>query len=109
VVPEIEAEYPNGAEHMTQYLRERVLSKIDTTASNKYAFVTSAVRFTVNESGEIANAQIISGSLVDPKVNQLLLDAIHNMPKWKPAENAKGMKVKQEFELSLLGRSPGGC
>ena len=30
------------------------------------------------------------------------------MPKWKPAESANGMKVKQEFEFSV-GNKVSGC
>ena len=32
---------------------------------------------------------------------------IQKMPDWKPAENAKGQKVKQEVEIPFL--SGGGC
>jgi TonB family protein len=58
------------------------------------------VEFTVNEDCEIANAQI-SKTSGDQETDELLLNVINQMPKWKPAENAKGRKVKQEFEFSV--------
>ena len=29
------------------------------------------------------------------------METINKMPKWKPAENANGLKMKQEFEFSV--------
>jgi len=43
----------------------------------------------------------------DQKTDKLLLKAINKMPKWKPAENSDGIKVKQEFEFSV--GNCGGC
>jgi hypothetical protein len=36
----------------------------------------------------------------------MLLDLIKNMPKWKPAINTNGVKVKQDFVFSV---GAGGC
>ena len=41
------------------------------------------------------------------KTDKLLLEVINGMPKWKPAENAKGVKVKQDFEF--IGGFMVGC
>lgn len=97
LVPEFEAEYSGGHQKMTQYLEENAINKISDTTSKQIQQVI--VRFTVNEEGEIANAQIFKKS-GDPKIDQLLLDVITKMPKWKPAEDPKGIKVQQEFEFS---------
>ncbi|MFT4667667.1 MAG: hypothetical protein ACI9XB_004640 [Gammaproteobacteria bacterium] len=40
-------------------------------------------------------------SSIDENVNELLLETIQNMPCWKPAEYANGLKVKQEFVLTV--------
>ena len=61
--------------------------------------------FTVNEEGEIVNAKI-SQTSGDSKTDKLFVEAINKMPKWKPAQNSKGVKVKQEFIFNLSG---GGC
>ena len=65
------------------------------------------VRFTVDEQGEIANPQIAVSS-EDALTDQLLLEAITSMPKWKLAESANGMKVKLEFAFSV-GNKVSGC
>jgi TonB family protein len=98
LIPEIEAEYPGGYQQMTQYVKENAINKISETTSKEFQPVI--VRFTVNEKGEIANAQIFKTS-GDPNIDKLLLDVINEMPKWSPAEGSKGIKVKQEFEFSV--------
>ncbi|MBK6838306.1 MAG: hypothetical protein IPG90_08535 [Bacteroidetes bacterium] len=63
------------------------------------------VRFTVNEEGEIIDPKI-KVTTNNPKSDKLLLDAIRNMPKWKPATNSQGGKMKQDFEFAM---GTGGC
>lgn len=104
VVPETNAEYPGGFEQITEYLKETVINKIyqaSTTGNNQQA----TVKFTVNEEGRMVDAKIFTTSK-DPIIDQLLLDAANKMPKWKPAENPKGIKVKQVFSIPFGG---GGC
>ncbi|MFI5151572.1 MAG: TonB family protein [Bacteroidia bacterium] len=102
VVPETEAEYPTGFQQMTEYLKENVFNHISESLFKQGI----KVRFTVKEDGEITTAQIstTSGSMITDK---LLLEAINKMPKWRPAGNSKGAKVKQEFEFSAGGNE--GC
>lgn len=108
VVPEIEAEYVGGDQQMKQYLMDKTLSTISDTTTTK--FNLGIVRFTVNEEGEISNAEVTRTS-GDMKTDKLLIEVINKMPKWKPAQNSKGVKVKQEFEFSVRknGRNGGGC
>jgi TonB family protein len=102
-IPEIEAEYAGGHQQMTNYLKENAINKISQTTPKH--FQQGVVLFTVNEEGEIVNAKI-SKTSGDSKTDKLLVEAINKMPKWKPAENSKGIKVKQEFEFNV---STGGC
>jgi TonB family protein len=103
VVPETEAEYPGGYKQLSTYLTENVINKI--TGANAPAKLNRAiVKFVVSEQGEIEDAKILSSSS-DAGIDKVLLDAIHKMPKWKPAKNAKGIKVKQEFIIPFGG----GC
>lgn len=97
VVPETEAEYPGGYKQLTAYLIENVFDKVSGTRSAE-RIQQAIVKFTVNEEGRVVNARMSSTS-ADPKTDKLLLDVINNMPKWKPAENAQGIKVKQEFSI----------
>jgi TonB family protein len=68
--------------------------------SNSNQVKQGIVKFTVSEEGDIINAKITS-TTGDAQIDKVLLDAIIKMPKWKPAENSKGFKVKQEFEFSV--------
>ena len=103
VVPEKEAEYSAGYDQLIKYLEDNAIHKI--TEKSSQPFPSMIVRFTVNEKGDIDNA-FISQSSNDPEIDKIFLKAIHKMPKWKPAENAQGIKVKQDFEFSI---GNGGC
>ena len=98
VVPETQAEYPAGYAQLTQYLKENAIDRISETYSKQLQ--QAVVQFTINEEGEIANAQLTKTS-GNPEIDKLLLDTITKMPKWKPAEDSHGIKVKQEFEFSV--------
>jgi TonB family protein len=98
VVPEIEAEYIGGNVEMTKYLKENAINKIPEAIVKDLQ--QAVVKFTINEKGEIANARL-SKTSGDKKIDRLLLDAIKSMPQWRPAQNSKGIKVKQEFEFSV--------
>lgn len=101
VEKEAKASFPGGDEHMMFYIHETVINKIYETSSTPRSSIPPAtVVFSVNEQGIITDAKI-SASSKDPKIDQLFLEAIRRMPAWKPSENAEGMKVKQEFELSI--------
>jgi hypothetical protein len=105
VVPETEALYPGGFKQITEYLTENILNNF----SKKYAsekIQQAIVRFTVNEEGQIVDALIYKTS-TDLKIDELLLEATKSMTKWTPAENSKGNKVSQVFNIPLGGG--GGC
>ena len=105
VVPEVEAEFVGGKEQQDAYIKEKGVDKIAGKIPKQFGEVI--VRFTVDEKGSITNASVFKTSGSD-KVDKLLLDAIKAMPKWKPAENESGKKVKQEFEFSV-NSGMGGC
>jgi hypothetical protein len=98
VEPESEAAYPGGWQPLNQYIHEYAIDKISETGFRQTDF--SAVKFTVNEDGHIADAHLFWKSEND-KADELLLVAISNMPRWKPAEYSGGVKVKQEFVLTV--------
>ena len=95
VTPEVEAQYVGGNEKLKKYMKENVLDKLE----GKEVQATR-VHFTVNEKGMIVNA-FITESSDDPNINELLLSVVNKMPNWKPAQNVKGVKVKQSFVLSV--------
>jgi hypothetical protein len=103
VVPETEAEYVGGYKQMYDYLKENGINKISVTTPKR--FQKGRVRFNINEKGEVVHVRIADTS-GDLKTDKLLLETILSMPKWKPAETSKGVKVMQEFEFSV---GNGGC
>lgn len=116
VIPDVDAEYSNnlpptenstGWQQLHHYLKTNTIDKLSGSAYKKFSIAT--VKFTVNEKGEIENAKMTLPS-EDKKIDQLLLDVFEKMPKWKPAENSKGEKIKQDFEFSVgTGVKPIGC
>ena len=88
---------------MKEYLKENGIDKISEKALG--IFQQALISFTVDTDGNITDAEI-SQTSGDPETDKVLLDALNKMPKWKPAENSKGIKVKQEFEFSV---GNGGC
>jgi hypothetical protein len=98
VVPEIEAEYPGGIQRIKEYLSENVINKIseiNSSVKDPNAFI----KFTVDENGQIVDARVLNSQ--DPKIDKLLLDATARMPRWSPALNSKGIKVRQEFAIQF--------
>jgi TonB family protein len=104
VIPDTEAEFPDGYQQLKQYLKETAIDKISDKDAEQLEF--AVVRFTVNEDGGIANAQV-SRTSGDPLIDELLLEAISKMPRWSAAEDSNGIKVSQEFEFTVQGGSVG--
>jgi len=98
VDPENEAVYPGGQQQLKQYLKENAIDKIPDGIFDKYQL--AAVKFTIDEEGHVINPSVFWTS-EDEKTDELLLHAIYNMPDWKPAEYSNGIKVKQEFVLTV--------
>jgi len=97
VEPQNQATYPGGQAQLEEYLEENIVEKIPDTVFNIYHL--TAVKFSIDEAGQIIDAHIFESSK-DEKADELLLEIICNMPNWTPAEYANGMKVKQEFVLT---------
>ena len=98
VVPEKEAEYVGGYHQLTKYLDENAIHKISVSSTKQIKEGT--ITFTVNERGEIVDPKI-SKTTGELRADKLLLETISKMPKWNPAKNSMGKKVKQEFELTI--------
>lgn len=98
VNPEHTAKYAGGQQQLKQYLKEHAIDKIPAGTFKGYSL--AAVKFTINEEGQVINPYIFESSK-NEKVDTLLLNAITNMSNWKPATYANGVKVKQEFALTV--------
>ncbi len=104
IVPEVEAEFVGGHQQLMNYLKKNGIDKISGTIVKQPQQLI--ILFTVNEGGEIINAGITQ-TFGDLETDKLLLEVIRKMPRWRPAETSKGIKVKQEFEFSVC--KAGGC
>lgn len=102
VVPELEAEYIGGYQKLKSYLKENAILEISKTTPKE--FQHGEVSFTIDEEGNSTNVKLSKPS-GDSITDNLLLEAINKMPKWKPAENLDGKKVRQKFifRMSLSG------
>ncbi len=97
IEPEKQAAYSGEKAQLERYLEENVADKIADTVFNIYNL--TAVKFSIDEAGQIMDVHIFESSK-NKETDELLLEAIHNMPNWTPAEYANGMNVKQEFVLT---------
>lgn len=98
VVPEIEAEYPGGNTQLNKYIEQHAIHKISEKVLSEIK--PAIIRFTISEKGEIENVQLTRSS-ENPGIDKLLLKTIQKMPRWKPAQNANGLPIKQEFEFNV--------
>lgn len=91
---------------MKQYMKEKVIDNIPSNITSSLR--QAMVKFTVNEEGEIINARV-SESTGDQDIDRLMLEGLNKMPKWIPAKNSSGEKVKQDFEFVMAneGAEPG--
>ena len=99
IYPDQIAEFPGGQGKMKQYLKETVIDHIPDTLFGQYQL--AAVRFTINQTGEIINPSIFWSS-EDESIDALLLEAVCNMPIWNPGSYTNGPHVEEEFAL-LVG------
>lgn len=98
VIPDKNAGYAEGAEALIQYLHQNGIVGIDAGSFTGYDL--TAIKFTIAEQGQIADIQVVLPSK-DVKIDEMLVTAISKMPNWKPAEFSNGLKVKQDFVLTI--------
>ena len=98
VMPVKNASYAEGAEQLTQYLRNNCIVNIE--AGSFTGFDLTAIKFTITEQGHIRDIKVAMPSK-DAKIDEMLVAAISKMPTWKTAEFSNGLKVKQDFVLTI--------
>lgn len=98
VKPDYMASFAGGTEALMQYLQKTAIQAIP--ANQFQGFDMAAVKFTVNKTGNIEGASI-SHSTRSAEIDQILLEALRQMPTWKPAVYADGTTVQQDFVLTL--------
>jgi TonB family protein len=101
VVPDTEAEYPGGYKQLSDYYTRNVFGKVSEKDINEKIWLAT-VKFMVNEDGKITDTKIVKSS-TDPQIDKLILEQTAKMPKWNPAKNSEGIKIKQEFSIPFGG------
>ncbi len=96
--PEKEAIYSGGEDMFDQYIKETILDKV--TIKDVAQYQVAAVKFIINEDGEVVDANIAQASN-NKEADQLILKTICDMPKWKSAEYSDGTKTTQEFVFTI--------
>ena len=93
VNPLTEAEYPGGEEKLNSYLKEKAIDKVVGICVENNDL--TIVKFMVSEKGEVNNAHIFGNgyrSSTNELMDKILIDAILDMPLWKPAKFSNGKK-----------------
>ena len=98
VDPTHEAKCAGGEDHLNQYIEESIIKKVSRKDVPQYQ--VAAVKFTINENGNVVDAIIASASR-NKDTDALLLKTICEMPKWVSAEYSDGTKTKQEFVFTI--------
>lgn len=98
IMPDQNAVYAEGAEQLIQYLQKNSIANIEAGSFTGYDL--TAVKFTITEQGDITDIQVALPSK-DKKMDEMLVTAISKMPNWKPAAFSNGLKVKQNFVLTI--------
>ncbi|MEM9548860.1 MAG: energy transducer TonB [Bacteroidota bacterium] len=96
--PSRDAEFVGGPVKLKKYLEETVLKHIDVANFKQYQL--AAYKFTIDADGHVLNPTITSSS-EDEATDQLLINAICNMPLWEPAKFYDRSTGKQEFVLAV--------
>ena len=98
VAPQVEASFHGGDTILNQYFKEHILDKIPKSHHSKIELATAT--FSVSEAGKIVESQLTK-STEYKEIDNIILDAINDMPAWQSAENGTGEKVKQAFVFSI--------
>lgn len=98
-VPHREAEFPGGNKQFSAFMQEKILNQL-TKPEAVEKVQRSVVHFTIDEEGRVVHVKLAK-TTSDKALDKLVLDAMNQMPNWKPAVNAKGIKIKQQFSIPL--------
>ncbi|NND33357.1 MAG: energy transducer TonB [Saprospiraceae bacterium] len=98
LTPENNASYSGGFEELQRYIKQEAIDKMADGSFNPEDL--AAIKFTINKAGQIVNTHLVESSK-DESIDALLLQTIRKMPPWKPAEYDNGLKIKQDFVLTV--------
>ncbi len=97
--PDHDAIFHGSEEALLQYVKKHMVSLMDKELFTGYTI--AAVRFVVNEFGQIVDARI-AWPYESTESDTILLRAVCDMPDWTPATYQDGTKVRQE-KVVIIG------
>lgn len=98
VVPEVTASFIDENNTLKEYLIKKSSKEI---VEWKFKPMQNATAyFIVNEEGRVAEVNITKSTGVT-SVDASIMELLYGMPRWSPAKNTEGKKIKQQFELVI--------
>jgi hypothetical protein len=95
VKPLQDARFPGGQQKLKDYLASNA---VDKTLRKFQPTDFAAVQFTINESGEVVDAQVFESDISSILAGEaILLEAVRQMPSWEAAEFCKGTTISQNY------------
>lgn len=98
VNPENKANYVGGEDQLRKYLKSTVIDKIEAAGFDKS--ILAAVKFSIDENGKVTNVHVFETAR-EESIDASLVAALNNMPDWQPANYANGVKIQQDFVLTV--------
>lgn len=98
VVPEVSASFISDKNTLKEYLTKNSSKEIVEWQFKPMQNATAS--FIVNEEGKVAEVNITKSTGVT-SVDASIMELLYEMPRWLPAKNTEGEKVKQQFELVI--------
>jgi len=92
---ETQAEFPGGTQALMRFIQDNIHFPKDMEAMP----VRIVIRFEVTKRGRIKHAKILRPQ--NPELDQIALDMVRKMPRWKPATWA-GKPVASTYTLPVL-------
>ena len=92
-------EFPGGIKKMMEYIGENIVYPRQAAKDSIQGRVI--VEFTVNTDGAIVDPRIVRG--VEPSLDEVALNVVQNMPKWKPGKQG-GKEVRVRYTLPVTFR-----
>lgn len=96
--PQSDAHFIGGDRKLQDYLKRNAIGLVATEKFKQYQL--AAYKFTVAEDGSILNPHVLWSS-EDEQIDEVMLSAICNMPRWNPAQYSDGTNVHQDYVLSV--------
>ena len=98
VNPEKDATFKGGQDKLLQKIKKDLIDVASWESLNQYQL--AVVRFVVDKDGQIKEPNIFWSS-DDDETDAKMIDFVCNMPEWEPAQYDTGVRVAQEYALTI--------